>query len=115
MFKKSWSKYLRMYLAVASLLLVIDWALGVGRFYFPLLIAPFVFLNFPFSLAFLFLERQPTTWWHGIFGPLINDEIGQFASFFLMVVFQAALITLLLLRFRASPVQNLTAGKIEAS
>ena len=108
MFKESLSKYLRMYFAVAVLLLVVDWGLGVGRFYFSPLIVPFVFLNFPFSLAFLFLESQPTGWWHSFFGPLVNDEIGQFASFFLMVVLQAALITGLFLRFKRCRIQDLS-------
>ena len=113
MFKKSWSKYLRTFLTVAILLLLIDWALGVGRFYFPLLIVLFVFFNFPFSLAFLSLENQPTTWWHGIFGPMINDKIGQFVSFSLMVVFQAALITVLLLRFKRYRIQDLNIATTE--
>ena len=113
MFKESLSRYLRMYFAVALLLLVIDWGLGVGRFYFSPLIVPFVFLNFPFSLAFLFLENQPTGWWHSFFGPLVNDEIGQFASFFLMVVLQAALITGLFLRFKRYRIQNLNSATTE--
>ena len=88
------------YACVFIALLAVDWALGCGRFYVPALWPVFTALNFPSSLAFLWLERQPTAWWHNLIGPPIDDEYGQFIVFGLMVAVQAAIITGLLLLCR---------------
>jgi len=92
MFKKTWQTYL----VVAAVLLGLDWFVGVARFHWPAFGHVFAAINFPWSIVYLWLEKQPSTWWHGFLGPEINDEIGQGISFLVMVALQAVLLTALL-------------------
>ena len=102
MFKKTW----RTYLMIAGALLGLDWFVGVARFHWPAFGHVFAAINFPGSIVYLWLEKQPSPWWHGFFGPAVNDEIGQGASFLLMVALQAVLLTTLLLLLRRRQTQR---------
>ncbi len=95
MFKimKTW----QIYFVVAIALLVVDWAIAMARFHYSVFRTVFAVINFPTSIAYLWLEKKPNNWWHGIFGSLIGDEVGQFISFLLMIALQSLLITVLFL------------------
>ena len=92
MFRKTWQTYL----LVAIVLLGIDWLVGVARFHWSAFSHAFAAINFPCSILYLWIEKKPTLWWHGHFGGLIDDEIGQGISFLLMVALQAVFLTILL-------------------
>ena len=95
------TKLWKNYIIVTASLLVLDWALGVGRFYFPFLKTFFLVINFPFSILYLWLESKSSMWWFNILGTrIINDEIAQFILFFVMIVFQAVLYILLFLSIK---------------
>lgn len=79
------------YLAVALGLFVADWVLGVARIHWPAFLPLFFLVNFPAGIAFLWLERRDTLWWHERLGWAINDEVGQSIAFLGMVAVQAAL------------------------
>jgi len=96
MTNKTW----RTYLLVALALLGIDWFLGVARFQWVVFGHVFTAVNFPLSLVYLWLEKQPSTWWFNYFGRPVNDEVGQFIAFLLMIGLQAAVYTTLLLLFK---------------
>ena len=102
MFRKTWQTYLM----VAVTLLGLDWFVGVARFHWPAFGHVFAAINFPWSIAYLWLEKQPNAWWHGFFGPAVNDEIGQGVSFLLMVALQAVLLTTLLSLLRRRQTQS---------
>ena len=102
MFRKTWQTYLM----IAVALLWLDWFVGVARFHWPAFGHVFAAINFPWSIAYLWLEKQPNAWWHGFFGPAVNDEIGQGVSFLLMVALQAVLLTTLLLLLRRRQTQS---------
>ena len=89
-------KVLKTYVLVAPLLFGIDWFVGVARFYWPVFGRVFTVINFPWSIPTLWIEKQPSIWWHGHFGGFIDDEIGQGISFLLMVALQAVFLTILL-------------------
>src|SRR5687767_4239059 len=84
---------LRRYLSIAAIVLVIDWGLGVARFQLSALSPLFVGLNLPSSLAFVWLERQPSSWWRNT--ALFDDEVGQIVAFLAMVALQAAIVSYL--------------------
>ena len=102
MFRKTWQTYLM----VAVALLGLDWFVGVARFHWPAFGHVFAAINFPWSIAYLWLEKQPNAWWHGFFGPAVNNEIGQGVSFLLMVALQAVLLTTLLSLLRRRQTQS---------
>lgn len=102
MFRKTWKTYLM----AAIVLLGLDWFVGVARFHWPAFGHVFAAINFPWSIVYLWLEKQPSPWWHGFFGPWVNDEIGQGASFVLMVALQAVLLTMLLSLLRRRQTQS---------
>jgi len=91
---------------IAVALLGLDWFVGVARFHWPAFGHVFAAINFPWSIAYLWLEKQPNAWWHGFFGPAVNDEIGQGVSFLLMVALQAVLLTTLLSLLRRRQTQS---------
>ena len=93
MFRKTW----RTYVWVSIVLLGIDWFVGVARFHWSAFSHAFAVINLPWSILYLWIEKQPSVWWHEVFGSLVNDEIGQGISFLLMVALQAVLCTTLLL------------------
>lgn len=68
-------------------LLVADWILGIARFHFPFFKYIFAAVNFPFSMIFLWLEKQNNIWWHEFFFGFAGDEIGSFVAFLLMIFF----------------------------
>ena len=95
------TKFWKSYIIASASLLVLDWAIGVGRFYFPFLKILFLVINFPFSILFIWLESKSSIWWFNILGTqLINDEIAQFILFLIMIIFQAVLYTFLFLLIR---------------
>lgn len=106
MLQRKW----QIYISVLTVLLGVNWLLGVARFYWPPTKQLFTILNFPSSPVFLWLENKSNTWWYGIFGHrfefLLNDEIGPMAAFAIMILLQAALITMLLVQFRKHCIQN---------
>ena len=104
MFRKIWKTYLMVAIALVGL----DWFVGVARFHWPAFGHVFAAINFPWSFVYLWLEKQPNPWWHGFFGPGVNDEIGQGVSFLLMVALQAVLLTTLLLLLRRRQTQRAT-------
>lgn len=89
------SNFIKRFLLVATILAGIDWLLGVARFYYPLFRFVFILVNFPFSLFYLWLEKKPNFWWHGHFGPLVGDEVGQTVALLFMIICQAGLLTFL--------------------
>jgi len=92
------TKFWKSYIIATASLLALDWAVGVGRFYFPLLKILFLVINFPFSILFIWLESKSSIWWFNILGTqLINDEVAQLILFFIMIFSQAILYTLLFL------------------
>ncbi len=91
-----------MYFLLVVIVLALSWALGVARFYWPLLVYAFAAVNFPVSLGYLWLEGRSTPWWHAHLGHAINDEIGQGVAFLLMVVLQAVLYTVAISLYRRS-------------
>ena len=100
MFRKKW----RTYISVVPILLGVNWFLGVARFHWSPFKYVFTIMNLPSSPVFLWFERKPNMWWHGIFGHrfefLLNDEVGPAVVFIIMVLLQAFLITMLLLQIR---------------
>ncbi len=95
-------RFFRVYLLVVLIVLALDWALGVARFYWPAVTYGFAIVNFPIGLGYLWLEGQSTTWWHMHFGQAVNDEIGQSIAFLLTVALQALLYTAVFLVYRRS-------------
>jgi len=93
-------RFFRVYLLTVLVMLALSWVLGIGRFYWPLLLYGFAAVNFPFSLGYLWLEGRGTPWWHLRFGRAINDEIGQGVAFLLMIALQAALYTVVFFLYR---------------
>lgn len=92
------AKFWKIYIVATTSLFVVDWALGVGRFYFPFLKMLFLVFNFPFSILFIWLESKSSTWWFNILGSqVINDEIAQLILFLIMILFQSVLYALLFL------------------
>jgi len=104
--KRFW--WVGLYIPVAIVLFVIDYFLLLGRFYWfgfgSLSTWVYAVINFPCSIVFLWLERKPNAWWYEIFGRrfdfLFNDEIGILLAGVILVLLQAMLMTLFLLRFR---------------
>ena len=96
MFKKT----LKTYFLVFGILFVVDWAVGVARFYWDVFRVVFIAINFPFSLIYLWLEDKDSIWLINHFGSLVNDEIGQGILFIFMVFFQSVLVTALILLFK---------------
>jgi hypothetical protein len=87
--------FLKIWIRAGPLAFIAGWALGVARLAWPALAPCFAVVFFPFSLVFLWLERQTTLWWQSFFPAWVNDEIGQFLAFFAMILGQAAVWTLL--------------------
>ncbi|MHC4501177.1 MAG: permease prefix domain 1-containing protein [Planctomycetota bacterium] len=104
--KRFW--WVGLYIPLAIVLFVIDYFLLVGRFYWfgfgSLSTWVYAIINFPCSIVFLWLERKPNSWWYEIFGRrfdfLFNDEIGILLAGVILVLLQAMLMTLFLLRLR---------------
>lgn len=98
---KIMNKFWKIFAITASSLLALDWAMGVGRFYFPIFKSFFLVINFPFSILDLWLESKSSTWWFSVLGTqAINDEIAQAILFFIMVVVQSIFYTFLFLLIR---------------
>lgn len=101
-------QWISVYIPVAITLFVVDWLLLLGRFYWfgfgAVSTWIYTVINFPCSILYLWLEKKPNTWWYGVFGRrfefLFNDEIGILLAAIILVLLQAALITLLFLRLR---------------
>lgn len=90
-------RFFRVYFLALVIVLALDWALGVARFYWPAVTYGFAIVNFPIGLGYLWLEGQSTPWWHAHFGQAVNDEIGQSIAFLLMIALQALLYTVVFL------------------
>ncbi len=101
-------RWFSVYITVAIILFVVDWLLLLGRFYWfgfgAVSTWIYTAINFPCSILFLWLEKKPNTWWYGVFGHrfeyLFNDEIGILLAAIILVLLQAMLMTLFLLRLR---------------
>ncbi|GAG90173.1 unnamed protein product [marine sediment metagenome] len=93
-------KVLKTYFLVFGVLFVVNWAVGVARFYWDIFRVVFIAINFPFSLIYLWLENKDSIWWINHFGSLVNDEIGQGILFIFMVFFQSVLVTALIFLFK---------------
>lgn len=120
---------LKVYILVALILLVVDYSLLLGRFYWFGFgtVSTWVYkvINFPCSFLYLWLEKKPNQWWYGVFGRhfefpfnqigilyekgpvnvsfgefLFNDEIGVLLAGVILTLFQASLITALFLRLK---------------
>lgn len=96
MLRKAW----RPYFFVAIVLL------GLARFHWSAFGHAFTAVNFPWSIVFLWLEKQPSVWRHRVLGSLVNDKIGRGLAFLLMVALQALLFTALLVLFTQWRTQN---------
>lgn len=100
--------WISVHIPTAIVLFVVDYFLLLGRFYwFGFGTAStwvYTIINLPCSILYLWLEKKTNTWWYGIFGRrfefLFNDEIGILLAAIILVLVQAMLITLLLLRIR---------------
>lgn len=104
--RRSW--WIRPYLLAAVVLLVTDYFLLLGRFYWfgfgSASTWVYRVLNFPCSVLYLWLEKKRNPWWHEVFGErfefIFNDEIGILLAWIIITLLQAMLVTVLLLRIR---------------
>jgi len=55
-------KVLKTYFLVFGVLFVVNWAVGVARFYWDIFRVVFIAINFPFSLIYLWLENKDSIW-----------------------------------------------------
>jgi hypothetical protein len=85
----------KIWIRIVPLAFIAGWVLGAARLAWPALAPCFAVVFFPFSLVYLWLERQTTFWWQSFFPSWVNDEIGQFLAFFGMLLIQAAVWTLI--------------------
>lgn len=98
----------RLYLMTAGGLLFLDWFLlwsrslgaGIGKAVQGI----FWVLNFPWSLPYLWLEKQTNPWWRQTFGDslysLLNDELGPMIVLLLIVLVQALLFALIITKVK---------------
>lgn len=91
---------MKRYLAVALVLLAVDWTLGALQAANVIPLGSFLVLNFPFGLPFVWLESH----WEGtryVLGEGQNiSELWSFAAFFFSVFAQAGLYSFLLDRWQ---------------
>ena len=85
------------YILVLLPFLVFEWLVGTLRNSIKFFQTVFEVINFPLIYGYLWLEDKPSGWWAEQLGiKLINDEIAQIITFFLMAAGQALLITWIL-------------------
>jgi hypothetical protein len=103
--------FVRTYVVTAAALLFLDWLLLWSRFLQATLAKVteglFWILNFPWSIPYLWLERQANPWWRRTFGePLyvvLNDELGPMIVLILIVLVQALLFALVITKLKKRP------------
>jgi hypothetical protein len=89
---------------IAGTLLFLDWFLLWSRFLSAgmgkAVQGIFWVLNFPWSVPYLWLERQTNPWWRRTFGEplyvMLNDELGPMIVLILIVLVQAFLFALII-------------------
>jgi hypothetical protein len=100
--------FVRTYVMAAAGLLFLDWLLLWSRFLHATLAKVteglFWILNFPWSIPYLWLEKQTNPWWRRTFGEpldaLFNDELGPMIVLVLIVLLQSLLLARIYLRLK---------------
>jgi len=97
-----------MYVVTAVALLFLDWLWRWSRFLNATLAkvmeGVFWILNFPWSIPYLWLEKQANPWWRRTFGEpldaLLNDELGPMIVLVLIILLQSIIFSWIYLRLR---------------